>query len=169
MFLEELRNNHVALLVKVAVPYACWFLWQADHMEDFKWRLHFQFGVVSRRVVLREEVTFEGPNHVWRALNIAPNAPGCPRNLTSRELLLTRKCCHVGMAANVILCFLFHSWWELSTGLDGCNVNLGRWRSQSQPITVLRSPGVLDRCTSSLAGVIEGGNLWKGRKQWPAD
>ena len=33
-------------------------------MEDFKGRLHFQFGVVSRRVVLREEVTFEGPNHV---------------------------------------------------------------------------------------------------------
>ena len=51
----------------VTVPFACWFLWQADYIEDFKWRLHFQFGVVFWKAVLRE-VYFEGPNHVPRAL-----------------------------------------------------------------------------------------------------
>ena len=34
----------------------------------FKWRLHFQYGVAFRRVLLGE-VYFEGPNHIWRALN----------------------------------------------------------------------------------------------------
>ena len=36
------------------MPYACWFLWLADYIEDFKWHLDFQFGVAFWRVVLRE-------------------------------------------------------------------------------------------------------------------
>ena len=64
---EEIRINHLTLLLVVTMPYACWFLWRADYIEDFKWRLHFQFGVALWRVVLRE-VYFEGSNRVWRAL-----------------------------------------------------------------------------------------------------
>ena len=48
----------------------CWFLWQAYYIEDFKWCLHFQFGVVFWRVVLRKveyilegQIAFEG---YWR-------------------------------------------------------------------------------------------------------
>ena len=64
---DELRINHLPLLLVVTVPYARWFLWRADYTEDFLWRLHFQYGVACWRVVLRE-VYFEGPNRVWRAL-----------------------------------------------------------------------------------------------------
>ena len=41
--------------------------WRAYYMEDFKWHLHFQFGVAFWRVVLIE-VYFEGPYQAWRAL-----------------------------------------------------------------------------------------------------
>ena len=64
---EELRNNHLTPLLVTTMPYACWFLWQTYYIEDFKWRLHFQFEVAFWRVVLRE-VYFEGPNCVWMAL-----------------------------------------------------------------------------------------------------
>ena len=50
----------------MTMPYACWFLWRAYYIEDFKWRLHFQFGVAFWRV--KRYVNFEGPNRVWRAL-----------------------------------------------------------------------------------------------------
>ena len=53
--------------IKKSMPYTCWVLWWAYYIEDFTRRLHFQCGVVFRRVVLRE-VYFEGPNHVWRTL-----------------------------------------------------------------------------------------------------
>ena len=52
-------DNALSLLVLVAG--------RADYIEDFKWRLHFEFGVAFWRVVLRE-VYFESPSHVWRAL-----------------------------------------------------------------------------------------------------
>ena len=42
---EVLRINHLTLLFVVIMPYACWFLWWADYIEDFKWHLHFQCGV----------------------------------------------------------------------------------------------------------------------------
>ena len=64
---EELKINHRTSFLVVTMPYACWFLWLAYYIEDFKWHLHFQFGVAFWRVVLRE-VYFEGPNRVWRAL-----------------------------------------------------------------------------------------------------
>ena len=64
---EELRINHPTLLVVVTMPYACWLLWRIYYIKDFKWRLHFQFGVAFWRVVWRE-VYFEGPNRVQRAL-----------------------------------------------------------------------------------------------------
>ena len=51
----------------VTMPHACWFLWRANYIEDFSWRLRFQFGSAFWRFVLRE-VYFEGPNCVWRAL-----------------------------------------------------------------------------------------------------
>jgi hypothetical protein len=43
------------------------FLWHAIYIEDFKWCLHFQFGVALGRAILRE-VYFEGPNRIWRAM-----------------------------------------------------------------------------------------------------
>ena len=38
---EELRINHLTLLLVVTMPYACWFLCRAYYIEDFKWHLHF--------------------------------------------------------------------------------------------------------------------------------
>ena len=67
---KELRFNHLTPLLVVTMPYACWFLWRVDYVEDFKWCLHLQFGVAFWRVVLRE-VYFEGPNRVWRAFKIS--------------------------------------------------------------------------------------------------
>ena len=64
---EDLSINHLTLLLVMTMPYASWFLWRADYIEDFKWHLHFQLGVAFWRVVLRE-LYFEEPNHVWRAL-----------------------------------------------------------------------------------------------------
>jgi hypothetical protein len=52
-------TNFTPLLV-VTMLYACWFLRWADYIEDFKWRLFFQFGVAFQRVVLREV-------YIWRA------------------------------------------------------------------------------------------------------
>ena len=64
---EKFRINHLTPLLVVTMPYACWFLWWANYIEDFKWRLHFQLGVAFWRIAWRE-VYFEGPNRVWRAL-----------------------------------------------------------------------------------------------------
>jgi hypothetical protein len=33
---EELRINHLTPLLVVTMPYACWFLWWIDYIEDFK-------------------------------------------------------------------------------------------------------------------------------------
>jgi hypothetical protein len=66
---EELRSNHLTPLLVVTMPYACWFLWRAYYVEDFKWCLPFQFGVAFRRAILRE-VYFEGPFRIWRALKM---------------------------------------------------------------------------------------------------
>ena len=62
---EESRIDHLTPRLVVTMPYACWFLWRADNIDDFKWYLQFQIGFC--RVALRE-VYFEGPNRVWRAL-----------------------------------------------------------------------------------------------------
>ena len=59
---EKTRTNHLTPLLVVTTPYVCWFLWWENYIGDFKWHLHFQFGVVFRKVVLRE-VYFEGH---WR-------------------------------------------------------------------------------------------------------
>ena len=64
---EELRINHLTLLLVVTMSYARWFLWRAYYIKDLKWRLRFQFGVAFRRVVWRE-VYFGVPNRTWRAL-----------------------------------------------------------------------------------------------------
>ena len=65
---EELTCQvHLTPRLVVTMPYACWFLWQVDYAEDFKWCLHFQFGVAFWRALLRA-VNFEAPNRVWRAL-----------------------------------------------------------------------------------------------------
>ena len=64
---KELRINHLTLLLVLTMPYACWFLCRVNYIEDLKWRLRFQFGVVFWTVVLGE-VYFEGPNCIWRAL-----------------------------------------------------------------------------------------------------
>ena len=63
---EELRINHLTPLFLVTIPYTCWFLWWADCIEDFKWRLHFQFGVEGlfwERYILKGQIAFEGH---WR-------------------------------------------------------------------------------------------------------
>ena len=65
---EELRINQLTPLLVVTIPYTCWFLWRVDYIENFKWRLHFQFGVVFWRAILRA-VYLERPNCVeghWR-------------------------------------------------------------------------------------------------------
>ena len=63
----EFKVKHLILLLVVTMPYACWYLWRADYIEEFKWRLRFQFGVAFWRVDLRE-VHYEGLNRIWRAL-----------------------------------------------------------------------------------------------------
>jgi hypothetical protein len=50
---EELKINHLTPLLVVLMLYTCWFLWWADYIEDFKGRLHFQFGVAFCWAVLR--------------------------------------------------------------------------------------------------------------------
>jgi hypothetical protein len=65
---EELRINHLTLLLVVTTPYACWFLWHAYYTGDFKWRLHFQFGVTFWRVVFERGILWRAKSHVWRAL-----------------------------------------------------------------------------------------------------
>jgi hypothetical protein len=51
------------------------------YTEDFKWCLHFRFGVAFCRVVLRE-VYFEGPNRIWRALKTSTSNTGNPSRAT---------------------------------------------------------------------------------------
>ena len=49
--------------------YACWFLWWGDCIEDFEWRLQFQFGVEFleglfwERYILKDQIASEGH---WR-------------------------------------------------------------------------------------------------------
>ena len=50
---EESRINHLTPLLAVTMPYPCWFLWWADYIENFKWRLHFQLGVAFWRAESR--------------------------------------------------------------------------------------------------------------------
>jgi hypothetical protein len=58
---EVLRINHLTPSLVVRMPYACWVLRRrANYMKDFKWRLHFQFGVAFWRVVLSEEYILKG-------------------------------------------------------------------------------------------------------------
>ena len=64
---EELRINHLTPLLVVTMLYACWFLWWADYIEDFKWRLHFQSRVAFWRVILRE-VHFKGPKSCLKGI-----------------------------------------------------------------------------------------------------
>ena len=73
---QELRINHPTPLLVVTIPYGCWFLWRANYIQDFKWCLHFQFGVAVEHTqrkcfgifgpyCLREEAgvgTRAGPN-----------------------------------------------------------------------------------------------------------
>ena len=58
---EESKINHLTLLLVMTVLYACWFLWRANYIKDFKWRLHFQFGIAFWRVLFWERCIF------WRA------------------------------------------------------------------------------------------------------
>ena len=65
---EGLRINHLTLLLIVTMPCACWCLWRAYDIEDFKWRLHFEFGLSLERLfweryVLKGQIAFEGH---WR-------------------------------------------------------------------------------------------------------
>ena len=63
----------------------------AWHAYHFKWRLHFQFGVAFRRVIILWEVHFEGLNRVWRALKTSIlNTGRCLRLKTS-----TFEPCHI--------------------------------------------------------------------------
>ena len=66
---EELRINCLSLLLVVTMPYACWFLWWVDYIEDFKWRLHFAIrgcvlkGCSENGIYLKGPIAFEGH---WR-------------------------------------------------------------------------------------------------------
>ena len=66
---EELRINHLTPLLVVAMPYACWFLWQADSIlrtssDVFIFNLGLRF-----EGLFWEGYKFEGLDFVWRALN----------------------------------------------------------------------------------------------------
>jgi len=60
-------------------------VWWTNYIEDFKWPLHFQFGVVFWRVVLRE-VYFEGPIRVWRSLKTSILNTDCESQRSSGEV-----------------------------------------------------------------------------------
>ena len=60
---EELRINHLTPFLVVTIPYACWFLWRANYIDNFKWCLHFQVGVALERAILREAY-YEGPKGI---------------------------------------------------------------------------------------------------------
>ena len=63
---EELRINHLTPLPIVIMPYACWFLWRVNYIEDFERCFDFHIGVAFWRAILREvyfwraKVAFEG-------------------------------------------------------------------------------------------------------------
>ena len=50
---EELRIDHLTLLLVATFPYACWFLWWTNYIDEFKWRLPFPFGVAFWRAKSR--------------------------------------------------------------------------------------------------------------------
>ena len=50
-----------------SMPYACWFLWRAYNIEDFKWRLHFHFGVAFWRVVFEIGMFWRAKPH-WKGI-----------------------------------------------------------------------------------------------------
>ena len=88
---EEVRTNHLTPLLAVTMPYdCCWFfVWQANCIEDFKWRLHFQDGVAFWRGCFEGRYIFEGPNRVWRAsktstLNTSSEQPTSWLQITTR-------------------------------------------------------------------------------------
>ena len=64
---EKTRLYNLTLLLVVPMPNACWFLWRADHIEDFKWRF-FTSNLGSRSenwfweryYILEGQITFEG-------------------------------------------------------------------------------------------------------------
>ena len=87
---EVLKINHLTPFLVVTMPYACWFLWHAYYIEDFKGRLHFQFGIAFWRVVLKE-VYSEGPNRIWRALKTSILNFACHTSMLPWSLCLD---CH---------------------------------------------------------------------------
>ena len=71
---EKFIIKHLTLLLlAVTMPYACWFLWQADYIEDFKWRPHFPIwdcilkGLFWERYILKGQIAFEGH---WRVQSL---------------------------------------------------------------------------------------------------
>ena len=76
---EELRNNHLTLLLVMTMPYAWWFLWWEDCIEDFKWRCHFQFGVAFWRVVFERGI-------FWRAKSRLKGIETSILNTSSKSL-----------------------------------------------------------------------------------
>ena len=54
------RINHLTPLLVVTMSYTCWLLCWADCIEDFKWRLHFQFEVAFWKGCFERDV-------FWRA------------------------------------------------------------------------------------------------------
>ena len=66
---EEIGIKHLTLLLVVTMPYACWFLWQADYIEDFKWQLQFQIWRCIlkgsfERYILKGQIKFEGKTSI---------------------------------------------------------------------------------------------------------
>jgi hypothetical protein len=125
---EELELNHRTPLLVLIVPYACWFLWRTDHIEDFKWRLHLQFGVAFWRLFW-ERYIFEGPNGVWRALK--PSILSIAQESTiGGQVLLSPWMDEFNMDENTPKCRLssFFVW---------------LWTNQNVPVTSLSTRGGL--------------------------
>ena len=63
---EEIRINPLTPLHVMTMPYTCWYLWRAIHIEEFKWRLRFQtWGCVIYEGLFWERE--KGGSIVWRA------------------------------------------------------------------------------------------------------
>ena len=66
------------------------------YVEDFKWRLHFQFRVAFWRVVLTEAY-FEGPDRVWSLLCFRFTALQLNSQLVGATSYMRQGCDHVNV------------------------------------------------------------------------
>ena len=84
------------------MSYACYFLWRADYIEVFKWRLHFQFGVAIWRVFFLEryikgQIAFarHWRLHSWILVEVGVDEERSTLRATSHTRMKTLDHCHL--------------------------------------------------------------------------